>query len=688
MPIASQRQFIAGEVAPRFHRRSDLQFYSGALKECKNFYPVVSGALVRRPAVHYFTTPKTPSLAVRYYDFVFNNEQAFLLEFGNNYIRFHSQAGTILSGGNPYEVTTTYTTAQVSQLRFAQINDVVYIVHPAHPPRRLTRLANDNWTLALVGLIDGPYDPINTTSTTMTISGTSPNFTITASSATFNASRDVGRLFRFQTASNSLWTWGTITAVASATVATFAVAPNQTTPSGASILWRFGAFYANNYPANVVFHNNRLVYARTNSHPSTGWLSMFNNLEQFSPSSTITNADNIGTTNSISFTLASQQSSSILWLVSDTSLLVGTESGIFASNTDVITPANFSMSFTLGLPMASISPVKVEGHIIVVSRLRNKVFGISFSNEARGYVSQDLSIYWEHLLDRRIANMVYVSYPTPIVWMTMDDGSLVAMTYMKEQNIVAMTQHRIEQCTVNRVLALPNFATGSDVLWLDLTRNNQRLIGYMAREYSSSYFDDASYQSSRYLDLYLVASSITPTTTFSGAEIHANSTVSCIADGILKRVTVQANGTFTLDAPASDVVIGLPYMSTMTTLDIPMSDTAMMVYRKKCTAVKLSLMDALYANVSLLRSASPSQQPVDVFEAVRLPVNNPVYTASGQGFTQVQSAINYREVTTGETIAKSVQSGVQESVEVTVWIDEPLPLTILGIHCDLFLEKF
>jgi hypothetical protein len=102
----------------------------------------------------------------------------------------------------------------------------------------------------------------------------------------------------------------------------------------------------------------------------------------------------------------------------------------------------------------------------------------------------------------------------------------------------------------------------------------------------------------------------------------------------------------------------------------------------------LSLMDALYANVSLLRSASPSQQPVDVFEAVRLPVNNPVYTASGQGFTQVQSAINYREVTTGETIAKSVQSGVQESVEVTVWIDEPLPLTILGIHCDLFLEKF
>lgn len=78
-----------------------------------------------------------------------------------------------------YEVTTSYTAAQVDDLAFTQSADVLFLAHPNHPPARLERFATNSWTLsellpssgsspALV-LTDGPFLATNTTTTTMTV---------------------------------------------------------------------------------------------------------------------------------------------------------------------------------------------------------------------------------------------------------------------------------------------------------------------------------------------------------------------------------------------------------------------------------------------------------------------------------------------------------------------------------------
>ena len=70
----------------------------------------------------------------------------------------------------PLEVTTTYTTSNLDDLYFTQSADVLFIAHPDHTPRELKRTADTTWALSDLALKDGPYLPVNTEDTTLTIS--------------------------------------------------------------------------------------------------------------------------------------------------------------------------------------------------------------------------------------------------------------------------------------------------------------------------------------------------------------------------------------------------------------------------------------------------------------------------------------------------------------------------------------
>lgn len=107
------------------------------------------------------------------------------------------------------EIETSYTTAQLPDLRFTQINNYLYIVHPAHPPARLTRSSDTAWSLGNIDTSTGPWDSFNTDEdVTMTMSSFSASahstwgthaegetFTMTCSEALFTENM-VGTHFR------------------------------------------------------------------------------------------------------------------------------------------------------------------------------------------------------------------------------------------------------------------------------------------------------------------------------------------------------------------------------------------------------------------------------------------------------------------------------------------------------------
>lgn len=190
-----QGHFDGGEVSPLLYGRVDAERYKSSLALCKNWIPTLQGGLPRRPGTEFVGTVKNPGQKTRLIPFEFSTTQAYMLEFGDHYIRFWANYGQVLNGlGTPLEVIAPYAYTDLPKLRFVQSADVIYLVHPNYPPCKLMRFSATTWQLVTITFIDGPYQPINSTQTTLTpatASGTAVTITAgpsqTITGVTFNA---------------------------------------------------------------------------------------------------------------------------------------------------------------------------------------------------------------------------------------------------------------------------------------------------------------------------------------------------------------------------------------------------------------------------------------------------------------------------------------------------------------------
>jgi hypothetical protein len=153
--------FAAGELAPALASRTDFAKYASGAKTLRNFFVHPTGGASNRPGTLYVASTKDSSKRSRLVDFQFSTDQAYILEFGDLYIRFYRDGGQILSGENPYEIATPYLEADLPLLKFTQSADTLYIAHKDYAPRTLIRTADDDWTLDTFNFINGPYMPPN-----------------------------------------------------------------------------------------------------------------------------------------------------------------------------------------------------------------------------------------------------------------------------------------------------------------------------------------------------------------------------------------------------------------------------------------------------------------------------------------------------------------------------------------------
>jgi hypothetical protein len=180
-----QTSFGAGEFSPLLHGQVELDRYRQALDTCLNYIPSLQGGLVRRSGTYYVASTKTAANSARLLAFEFSTTQAYVLEFGDQYIRFYRNGGQIESSpGVPYEISTPYLQADLFQLRITQSADVLYIVHPSYAPRTLSRTGHTSWTLAAMTFSDGPYLPTNTTVISLNPSAATGTITLSTGTST------------------------------------------------------------------------------------------------------------------------------------------------------------------------------------------------------------------------------------------------------------------------------------------------------------------------------------------------------------------------------------------------------------------------------------------------------------------------------------------------------------------------
>ena len=157
-----QRSFNGGEVAPSMYARIDDGKYQTGLAKCTNFLIEPQGPITMRPGFQYVNKTKQQDKPPRLIPFTFSSDQTMVLEFGNKYIRFHTQGQTLLGSNNqPYEVSTPYLIDDVFDIHYVQSADVLTLVHPGYAPRELRRYGPTDWRLVQINFASSLAAPTN-----------------------------------------------------------------------------------------------------------------------------------------------------------------------------------------------------------------------------------------------------------------------------------------------------------------------------------------------------------------------------------------------------------------------------------------------------------------------------------------------------------------------------------------------
>jgi hypothetical protein len=240
-----QTAFSAGEVSSHVAARTDIEKYKTACKKLRNFIVHPTGAASNRPGLRFVAEAKYATMSCVVQEFIFNQDQAYILEIGNEYIRFYTNGAQVevnpdliasWSGATAYVVgdyvtygastvyyaiqdgtnqqpdtQTAYWTPQtiyeipapwleedLSLLRFESSADTIFITHPDYQQRVLQRFGATDWRIDLYAPADGPFMPENTDEgISLSVSAVTGSITLSAASAVF-ADGHEGGLFKLR----------------------------------------------------------------------------------------------------------------------------------------------------------------------------------------------------------------------------------------------------------------------------------------------------------------------------------------------------------------------------------------------------------------------------------------------------------------------------------------------------------
>lgn len=139
--------FSRGEVTPRLAGRYDSDLLRQSARTILNGIVTPTGGVDMRPGTKYVAQGKTAEKKIRLISFEASVDTVYVLELGHQYIRFYKDHAQIESGGNPYEVVSPWTEAQLFEIQFAQDESSMYLVHPSVSPRKLVSSGDTSWNL-------------------------------------------------------------------------------------------------------------------------------------------------------------------------------------------------------------------------------------------------------------------------------------------------------------------------------------------------------------------------------------------------------------------------------------------------------------------------------------------------------------------------------------------------------------
>jgi len=329
--------------------------------------------------------------------------------------------------------------------------------------------------------------------------------------------------------------------------------------------WAEGAWSdVRGYPSCAAIYEQRLIFANTAYEPQTLWFSKSSDYNNFDVHISPQDDD------AVTRTIASQQVNGIRHIIPLNDILALTSTSEWkigpSYNESTITPTSFSAKPQGYRGCSQVVPVVVGSRILYVQDMGATIRDLGYSLESDGYVSSEINVLAKHLFyKKQIVDWAYQQEPDSIVWSVRNDGILLGLTYLKEQDVWAWHQHETDG-QFESVCTIPG--DDRNEVWFVVKRGEQRFVERMTERLPTTRPEDQFY-----VDCGLSYSG-EPTETLSGLEHLEGKEVAILADGnVLPRQTVQG-GKITMPVSASKAHVGLGYIAEieMLKVDLPLKD--------------------------------------------------------------------------------------------------------------------
>lgn len=544
-----QTNFTAGEISPKLYGRVDIARYQNGAKSMRDMLPEVYGGARRRPGSLFVRAVKDSAQRTRLVPFIKDSSTAYVLEFGNLYMRVYKNGAVVMSGGSPYEIASPYTAAQVLEMDFTQGADTMFLFHQSVAPQRLVCAGDTSWTLGAAPFINTPFEePGRYPAATLTPSAKDPvggACSFTASASVF-AAGDVGSSVKINGGIVK------ITAYTSGTAVNGIIKQELTSTTAApQDAWSLHApawSASRGYPRTGTLFEQRLVAAGSPSFPQTIWGSITGAYLDFQQGT----ADDDG----FSFTIASDQVNPIRYLASNRVLVALTTGGEFTVTGGVekpLAPTNAQIKTRTNYGCSDVRPVRYRDTELFIQRAGRKVRRFGYDAARDDWTGPDLSVLSEHLTQGGFVDMCWQQEPDSVVWLARGDGKLLSITMEKEQEVTAWALHEGFSGTVESLASIPDAA--GDQVWAVVQRTvNGSTVRYIERLSETTRADCS------------IVSTGASATVWGGLSHLEGQQVAVVADGYYAGLFTVSGGQITLTTAATEINAGLPFTSRLAML--------------------------------------------------------------------------------------------------------------------------
>lgn len=677
MPTARfQPSFAAGVLGPGLHGRIDIAKYDVGLKVGRNVFIHAHGGFSNRAGTEFIAEVMDSSKTHRLIPFKRSDTENFVMLMGDSEMKIIEDGAFVQSGGGDYNPSTPFPSSVVNELDFVQSIDVMFFAHPSYYPRKMSRASATSWTFANLAI-----DPTLTAPTGLSITpGTSGSETysykvspVTDGVEGFPSSTVTNASCQDLTISGAenviAWTgsgadeynvyrerngvFGFIGFTDGVTFTDDNISPDLTyTPVEAADV--FGG--AGEYPSAVTLFQQRLVFGNSTNQPETLWMSRTGDFENFTKSRVLRDSDRI------EMDLTGGEINRVKWLLPLRELLAFASSGEFSIiGPGGTMPATNPVQTQYGYSgSGDVPPLVAEDTALFVDRTRRGVRDLRYAFEQDGYTGNDLSIFAYHFFEgKEIAGWALQKNPWSVVWVYLNDGTLLSFTYKREHQVWAWCEHDVGG-EVESICAIPE--GDEDAVYMIVKRTiNGGTKRYVERMHERAFTDIK--------DAFFVDCGVTysgaATTTITGLGHLEGETVVALADGSVVEGLTVSSGQITLNEAASKVHVG-------------------------------------YFNYAEVETLPPAIQLQDVGSARGRPIK------LSRVFLQLEKTRGIKVGPTRDTLTEYLQTGGDLSAEIqphtgmidlqlypdwgrdgsiVVRQDYPLPMTVLGISPEISVGR-